>query len=295
MQAALQNPSDEKAAGLAKLACGKIKTNFKFQGLNIQRHEISPEKKAAPQALQPTSRQQDLGGSVAAIPAVAPGSVSVGATSYDKTIEAQDAAVRGRSAEAAAAASEAIALDPRNTRAYALLAAAWEAQGEWERSLEAARAGLKINAASPALLKSKALAQIQLGDFKGALDASDSALKANATDPMAHVLRAFTLGRLGDRIGMIDALRTASALDPVYERLFIEAQNSKEDSLTPFTLPGQERVKAPNPLESRKTAGNRPQKKIFFLGLLLALAVVGALFVQSLAAYWARRSETGEE
>lgn len=298
MRAALENPSDDKALGIAKLTCGKARANLKFQGLKIQRHEIAPEKASSPSPASPSRQEQGVGpkepGAVV-IPAVPAGRVAVEVTSYGKTVEAQDAASRGRYAEAAAAASMAVSLEPRNMRAHVLLAETHRALGEPQKSLEAAEAGLRVNPENLSLLKNKAAAQIELGDFKGAAQASDLALKANATDPLAHALRAFALGRLGDRVGMISALRTASALDPAYERLFIEAQNSEEGARTPFVLPGQARAKAAGPAARRKTPEDRLKKKLLFLGLLLVLVVIGALLVQSLVAYWTRQVATEDK
>jgi Flp pilus assembly protein TadD len=293
MRAALENPSDDKALGIAKLTCGKARTNLKFQGLKIQRHEIAPEKESSPSRQEQAVGPKEPGAVV--IPAVPTGSVAVEVTSYGKTVEAQDAAHRGRYAEAAAAASAAVSLEPRNMRAHVLLAETHRALGEPRKSLEAAEAGLKVNPENLSLLKNKAAAQIELGDFKAAVEASELALKANSTDPLAHALRAFALGRLGDRVGMISALRTASALDPAYERLFIEAQNSEEGAQTPFVLPGQARAKAVGPAARRKTPEDRLKKKLLFLGLLLVLVVIGALLVQSLVAYWTRQVATEDK
>lgn len=288
LQAALQDPSDENALGLAKLSCEKLKTNLKFQGLKPQRHELAPEKAASP-ATEPEAARPDeeLGGSAVSIPPPPAGRLVVEVTSYGKTLEAQDAVQRGRHAEAAQAAAAAIALDGRNLRAYALLAAAQQSLGRADKALETAQAGLQVNPKSSALLKGKAAAQIKLGDFKGALESSEAAVGVNATDPMAHVLKALALGRLAEREAMFAALRTACALEPAYEGLLIEAQNNREGAGEPFVLPGEARPRA---VLAAKRAGLRGslKEKFLFMGLLLGLAVVFVLLGHSLLVYWTR-------
>lgn len=286
LQAALQDPSDENALSLAKLSCEKLKTNLKFQGLKVQRHELAPEKAAAAPELK--KEEEGLGDSAVSIPPPPAGRLVVEVTSYGKTLEAQDAAQRGRYAEAARAAAEAVALDGRNLRAYALLAAAQQALGKPDKALETAQAGLRVNPKSAALLKSRAAAQIKLDDFKGALESAEAAVGANATDPMAHVLKAFALGRLGEREAMLAALRTASALEPAYERLLIEAQNRGKGAVEPFVLPGQAEAKASAAAVKHTGSKGSLKDKFLFMGILLALAVVLVLLGHSLLVYWTR-------
>lgn len=308
-EAAKQDPSDQKAGGLAKLACEKMKNGLKFKGLTIQRHPIGPQpqdsRPPAPGSaqLQPQMGQegnaspnvgaapQDVGSAPVVIPATPLNTIKEEVTSYGKTIEAQDQINRGHYAEAISAAALAITLDPRNMRAHVILAAAYHDSGEPQKSFDAAEAGLKVNPENLALLKNKSAAQIKLGDFAGAVATAELALKTNATDPLPHALRAFALGRKGDRDAMFNALKTASALDPAYERLLLQAEKSKEDSLNPFDLPGEVQARPAGLPLHKKPSEDRVKKMFLFFVLLIVFAVVVVMLLYSLISYRSQQAE----
>lgn len=318
-QASANKPGDANAAGMAKLACDKRQGNFQLDTSKMKRHDIDPSKhrdqaaggndltqrKAQSQMgnfQQPTGSQAQPGGfdpqsgqkiggrefdeAKVAIPTVALGSIQPVATSYDKTMSAQDKINQGNYADAAVYAEEAISLDPKNVRAHVLMTAALEADDRHEEALKAANAALTLAPQNVTLLKAKAKASAKLKDFDGAVAAAESALAVNATDAMALVLKAYALGKKGDTDAMLNALKTAAALDPSYERMLLEAQNGSPVPDEPFVLPGDGKPRQQQGVRRvKKEDPNRNLKVMLFLGGVFALFIIGGMLLYSLVQY----------
>ncbi len=204
-------------------------------------------------------------------------------TSLEKLQESQSYANTGKLAEAIEAARQSIRLDPRNRRAWAMLASLDGDAGFHKQSLAVAEEGLKLIPNDPALLKSKAYAEIKLDVATAAVASADQLLQINPTDAAALVLKAYAQGKSGDKEGMTASLKTAAALDPSFETLLVQSQNAPAGG-APFLLPGDR----PEPqARAAVTRGRkaRPSKALMLaLGaLIIILLVVLVLLAQAIA------------
>lgn len=308
-RAAQEAPGDSRVVGLVKLACDKGQGAFVFkttgtghrydiiQGQPAQgapNEQLRPGPKPGPQPGQPgmpSSGEPDLEHGKVAVPATPLATIEHQPTSYERTVSAQDDLNHGRFAEASAGAEMAISLDPKNQRAYALLAVARHSAGEYEKALDAAEQGLKLNPLNQTLLRAKTAATLKKGDYDQAIANADELLKTYATDGLVMVFKAYALGKKGDRDAMLNTLKTAAALDPAYEKVLIEAQNSDPEGGEPFEIPGDRKPKPKAAVVLRKDDPNRQLKIALFLGGVFVFFMICGLLLYSIASYRQRQAE----
>ncbi|MBI3553630.1 MAG: protein kinase [Elusimicrobia bacterium] len=129
---------------------------------------------------------------------------------------------------AAALLKQALALNPKDPQALALLSMSESRLKDYPAALKAAEEGLKLAPNNPVLLDAQAYALNGLKDYRGALAAADAALAANPNDALAHFNRAIALAGLGDRDGALAELKTAATLSPKFERYLAMAQGQPD-------------------------------------------------------------------
>ncbi|MBI5239244.1 MAG: hypothetical protein HY926_02120 [Elusimicrobia bacterium] len=299
-----KNPLDKSALGISKMTCGtkaidgkdlkarpqqeekQDKTPLKPKPLSGQANapqqqpgqpgQPGPSREGLEQAPLPA---ENLPSEVITAPPKAPGVLDQ-PTTYDKLQEAQHLLALGKPAEAALAAREAVALQPRNRRAYDAWAEASRTLRNYDAVMAVTELGLKAFPDDPDLLKNRIFALNKKKDYAAAIALADQALATYATDPALLALKAYALGRSGDQSGMVKALETAAALDPNFEPLLMDARKSTDGE--PFLMPGdlKEEPKAGIPAGRQKAPVTGLLifgGLIVLLGLLAVLVLTGAL------------------
>ncbi len=112
------------------------------------------------------------------------------------------------------AVREALRLDSQQTRFHALLSQLHLARSEWKLALEAAEAGLEIDAEDETCVDLRSIALVNLGRRAEATIAIDDNLRRNPENPTTHANQGWSLLHAGQYTQALDHFREALRLEP---------------------------------------------------------------------------------
>jgi len=172
------------------------------------------------------------------------------------------------------AAAKAIRLNPRNAKAYNLMATAYDKKGDHARAIAAANKALELDPDSVPALNTRAWAQSGLRRFGQALDDAGRILTLAPRSAFGYVNQGRALGGLDRRSEMLNALGRAALLDQRFNALRQAAGQLPADQDTELLFDGL--------LEGRAPAPGKRDKRSRFLRLLIYCAAGGGLFALGL-------------
>ncbi|MFH2205122.1 MAG: tetratricopeptide repeat protein [Elusimicrobiota bacterium] len=260
-------PDDQKALSLFKLTRDRpSKTYIDLQTgrLLAAAAAVAPQRGGASAAAA-----RIPGDKTAAIPA----ETDPVMRSTHRTRDAQHYLQLGNAAAAAAAAKNAIELNPRNAQAHNLLATAEERAGDHKAAIKNATRALELQPGSVPALNTRAWSKSGLGHFAAALDDARGILTADPYNAFGHVNKARALGGLGRRSEMMEALSRAAQFDERFTGLRDQALQLTSDADTELLFAGLF-----GGATSAAAAPPRPGRRKRFL-LLIISCMLGGLLV----------------
>lgn len=112
------------------------------------------------------------------------------------------------------AVKEALRLESDDVRFYALLSQLHLARSEWPAALQAAEAGLEIDAEDDQCVDLRSIALVNLGRRAEAGIAIDDNLRRNPENPISHANQGWSLLHAGQHLQALEHFREALRLDP---------------------------------------------------------------------------------